>query len=60
MKKRVITNTEYLLRSVRDSEHLRGWKDEFSRLRGAIMKEVSMASHEREQENPETDNPMEM
>lgn len=60
MEKRVITNTEYLLRSVRDSELLRGWKDEFSKLRGTIMKEVSMASHNKEQEAPEADNPMEM
>ena len=60
MEKRVITNTEYLLRRVRDSEHMRGWKDEFSKLRGAIVKEISMASHNKEQEIPEADNPMEM
>ena len=60
MDKRVITNTEYLLRRVRDSEHMRGWKDEFSRLRGAVVKSISMDSHEKEQESPEMDNPMEM
>ena len=60
MKKRAITNTEYLLRVVRDSEHMRGWKDEFSKLRGTVVKEVSIASHNREQESPEVDSPVEM
>ena len=60
MKKSAITNTEYLLRSVRDSEHMTGWRDEFSRLRESIAKEVSLASHNKEQESPEADNPMEM
>ena len=60
MKERVITNTEYLIRSVRDSEKMHGWKDEFSKLRGTILKEVSIASHEKEPENPEVDSPMEM
>lgn len=60
MKKRVITNAEYLLRSVRDSEHLQGWKDEFSKLRGSIVKEASAASHNKEQESPEADSSMEM
>ena len=60
MKKSVITNTEYLLRSVRDSEQMRGWKDEFSKLREAILKEVSIVSQKTEQDCPEVDNPMEM
>ena len=60
MEKRVITNTEYLLRSVCDSERMRGWKDEFSKHRGTILKEISIASQNKEQESPEEDNPMEM
>ena len=60
MKKRVMTNTEYLLRVVRDSEHMRGWGDEFSKLRETFVKEVSTTSYEKEQEDPEMDNLREM
>ena len=55
-----MTNTEYLLRVVRDSEHMRGWEDEFSKLREAFVKEAAPASYDNEQEGFEVENSREM
>lgn len=39
MKGRTMTNTEYLLRTTRESERMLGWKDTFSNMREEIKKE---------------------
>lgn len=36
-----MTNTEYLIRTVRESEYMPGWQDTFSKMREEIMKEFS-------------------
>lgn len=59
MKKRVMTNTEYLLRNVRESEKLPVWNDEFSKLRSSVMKDISKAATE-EKDGPEHDDNMEL
>ena len=41
MQGRTMTNTEYLLRTVRESEHMPGWQDTFSKMREEITKEFS-------------------
>lgn len=50
MKGRAITKTEYLLRTVRESEHMSGWQDAFSKMREEITKEVSAVSYGTERE----------
>ena len=41
MQGRSMTNTEYLLRTVRESEHMPDWQDTFSKMREELMKEIS-------------------
>ena len=40
MKTQTMTNTEYLLRTVRESERMQGWQDTFSKVREDISKEI--------------------
>ena len=40
MKVQTMTNTEYLLRTVRESERMQGWQDTFSKVREDISKEI--------------------
>ena len=48
MKERTMTNTEYLLRAVRESEHMPGWQDTFSKMREDITKSFERESFENE------------
>lgn len=41
MKKRTMSDTEYLLRTVRESECMPGWQDSFSKMMQEISKEFS-------------------
>ena len=41
MKERTMTNTEYLLRTVRESERMPVWQDTFSKMREEITKAFS-------------------
>ena len=40
MKVQTMTNTEYLLRTVRESERMHGWQDTFSKMREDISKDI--------------------
>ena len=55
MKGRTMTNTEYLLRTVRESEHMPGWQDTFSKMRDDITKEFSEKETENQKEALETE-----
>lgn len=51
MSGRTMTNTEYLLRTVRESEHMPGWQDSFSKMREEIVKEFSPKEAETKMES---------
>ena len=51
MNGRTMTNTEYLLRTVRESEHMPGWQDSFSKMKEEIIKELSPKETENEMES---------
>ena len=53
MSGRTMTNTEYLLRTVRDSEHMPGWQDTFSKMKEEIIKEISPKETQVEKESSE-------
>ena len=50
-----MTNTEYLLRTVRESETMSGWQDSFSKMMDCISKEFSGKNFESEKESFEMD-----
>ena len=51
MKERTMTNTEFLLRTVRESESMSGWQDSFSKMMDDISKEFSSRNFESEKES---------
>ena len=55
-----MTNTEYLLRTVRESERMHGWQDTFSKMREDISKEIFKNDPETERESLETEDSFEM
>ena len=55
MKGRTMTNTEFLLRTVRESECMSGWQDSFSKMRDEISKDFSAKSFESEKDALEMD-----
>ena len=59
MKGRIMTNTEYLLRTVRESEAVSGWHDSFSKMLDDVSKEFSGRSYESEKEPLEMDDAFE-
>ena len=50
VKRQTMTNTEYLLRTVRESECMDGWQDTFSKMREDISKKFLASAFETEQE----------
>ena len=54
-----MTNTEYLLRTVRESEAVSGWHDSFSKMLDDVSKEFSGRSYESEKEPLEMDDAFE-
>lgn len=54
-----MTNTEYLLRTVRESECMSGWQDSFSKMLKDISKEFSAKNIESEKESLEKDDAFE-
>ena len=54
-----MTNTEYLLRTVRESECMSGWQDSFSTMLEDISKEFSGKNIESEKEALEMDDTFE-
>ena len=44
MKRQTMTNTEYLLRTVRESERMHGWQDTFSKMMENFSKEFSKSN----------------
>ena len=50
-----MTNTEYLLRTVRETERMPGWKDTFAKMREDITKEFSPKEAEAQKESIETE-----
>ena len=60
MKVQTKTNTEYLLRTVRECERMQGWQDTFSKIREDISKEIFKNNPETEKESFETEDPLEM
>ena len=55
-----MTNTEYLLRTVRESERMQGWQDAFSKLREDLSKVISKNEPETEKETFEAEDEFEM
>ena len=60
MKMQTMTNTEYLLRTVRECERLHGWQDTFSKMREDISKEIFKNDLEAEKESFETEDTFEI
>ena len=54
-----MTKTEYLLRTVRESEGMSGWQDSFSKMLNEISKEFSSKSLASEKETLEMDDSFE-
>ena len=50
-----MTKTEFLLRTVRESEQMSGWQDSFSEMMNDITKEFSGKNFESEKESFEID-----
>ena len=50
MKGQAKTITEYLLRTVRESELMKGWQDTFSKMREDLSKELSRKEPETQKE----------
>ena len=50
-----MTNTEFLLRTVRESECMSGWQDSFSKMGDEISKDFSAKSFESEKDVLEMD-----
>ena len=50
-----MTNTEFLLRTVRESEAMSGWQDSFSKMMDAISKDFLDKDFESEKESFEVD-----
>lgn len=50
MKGKAKTITEYLLRTVRESELMKGWQDTFSKVRDDLSKELSKQEPETQKE----------
>ena len=59
MKAQTMTNTEYLLRTVRESEAVSGWQDSFSKMLDDVSKEFSGRGYESEKESFEMDDAFE-
>ena len=59
MKGRTMTNTEFLLRTVRESEKMSGWQDSFSKMMDDISKDLSSKSFESGKECFEMDDAFE-
>jgi hypothetical protein len=51
MKGRAMTNTEFLLRTVRESESMSGWQDSFSKMMDDISKDLLGKKIESEKES---------
>ena len=51
MKERAMTNTEFLLRTVRESESMSGWQDSFSKMMDDISKDLLDKKIESEKES---------
>ena len=54
-----MTNTEYLLRTVRESERMSGWQDSFSKMKDEISKEFSGRNFESEKSSFELEDAFE-
>ena len=54
-----MTNTEFLLRTVRESEGMSGWQDSFSKMMDDISKDLSSKSFESGKESFEMDDAFE-
>ena len=54
-----MTNTEFLLRTVRESEGMSGWQDSFSVMKNDISKDLLSKKFESEKENLEMDDSFE-
>ena len=54
-----MTNTEFLLRTVRESEGMSGWQDSFSKMMDDISKDLSSKSFESGKECFEMDDAFE-
>lgn len=50
-----MTDTEYLLRTVRESERMSGWNDAFAKMREDITKEFAPKEAETQIESIETE-----
>ena len=59
MKGRTMTNTEFLLRTVRESERMPGWQDSFSKMMNDVSKEFSSKNFQSEKEFFEMDDAFE-
>ena len=60
MKGQAKTITEYLLRTVRESELMKGWQDTFSKMREDLSKELSRKEPETQKEAFEAEDTLEM
>ena len=54
-----MTNTEYLLRTVRDSERMHGWQDTFSKMREELSRQMFKSVPEPEMDDFETEDAFE-
>ena len=59
MKGRTMTNTEFLLRTVRESECMSGWQDSFSKMMVDISKEFTGKNFESERDSFEIEDAFE-
>ena len=59
MKGRTMTNTEFLLRTVRESEKMSGWQDSFSKMMDDISKEFNGKNFESEKDSFEIEDAFE-
>ena len=59
MRGRTMTNTEFLLRTVRESEYMSGWQDSFSKMMDDISKEFPRKNFESEKVSFEMDDAFE-
>lgn len=59
MKGRTMTNTEFLLRTVRESERMPGWQDSFSKMMNDVSKEFSGKNFQSVKESFEMDDAFE-
>ena len=59
MKGRTMTNTEFLLRTVRESESMSGWQDSFSKMMDDISKEFNGKNFESEKDSFEIEDAFE-